>query len=421
MFDIIFSRDGDNMAKPLALLLAPNCIDDVIGQKHLLGEGMILRNLINNKKIPSMILYGRPGIGKTSVANAIVKTLGVRYRFFNATINNKKDFDVIVEEAKMYDDGLVVIIDEIHRLNKDKQDLLLPQIESGLITVIGLTTSNPYHVINPAIRSRCHIFELNPLSDDEILQGLERAVKHPSLDGININDESLNYIVSLSGNDLRYAINLLELAFYSTSDKKIDIDVIKKINNKPYLYHDKDEDGHYDVLSAFQKSIRGSDVNASLHYLARLLEVQDLDSIYRRLSVIAYEDIGLANPQIGPRLAAAISASELVGLPEAVIPMGEIVIEMALSPKSNSAHDAILKALDDVRTGRCSKVPKHINSTAYGYIYPHDYPGDFVVQEYMPDNLRNKNYYIPKSTSQYERTLKEIKERLDKEFKKKYN
>ena len=408
------------MAKPLALLLAPENIDEVIGQKHLLGEGKILRNLIENKKIPSMILYGRPGIGKTSIANAIVKTLNVRYRFFNATINNKKDFDIIIEEAKMYDDSLIVIIDEIHRLNKDKQDLLLPQIESGLITVIGLTTSNPYHKINPAIRSRCHIFELNPLTDEDILFGLKRATKHPSLEGIKIDDDTLEYIVSLSSGDLRYAINLLELSFYGTNDKKIDIETIKNISNKPFIYHDKDEDGHYDVLSALQKSIRGSDVNASLHYLARLLEVEDLDSIYRRLSVIAYEDIGLANPQIGPRLKAAIDASELVGFPECVIPLGEIVIEMSLSPKSNSAHDAIFKALEDVRTGKCAKVPSHINSRAIGYLYPHDYEGSFVVQEYMPDNLKNKNYYVPKTTSQYERALKQIKEKLDKEFKKKY-
>ncbi len=404
------------MDKPLALKLAPNSIDEVIGQKHLLGEGKILRNLVKNKKIPSMILYGRPGIGKTSIANAIVKDLDVRYRFFNATINNKHDFDIIVEEAKMYD-GLILIMDEIHRLNKDKQDLLLPQIESGLITLIGMTTSNPYHKINPAIRSRCHIFELLPLSEEDIIEGLKRACKHPDLEGIKINKETLKYIAALSGNDLRYAYNLLEVAYYSSNDKKIDIEHIKKINNKPAFFHDKNEDGHYDVLSAFQKSIRGSDVNASLHYLARLLEAGDLDSIYRRLSVIVYEDIGLANPQLGPRLNAAIDASELVGFPECVIPLGEIVIETALSPKSNSAKCAINAALDDVRTGKCGKVPKHINSTAFGYLYPHDYPGGFVKQEYMPDNLKNKNYYIPKETSQYERQLKQIKEHLDKLFK----
>ncbi len=400
------------MDKPLALKLAPKSINDVIGQKHLLGEGKILKNLIKNKKIPSMILYGRPGIGKTSIANAIVKDLGVRYRTFNATINTKHDFDIIVEEAKMYD-GLVLIMDEIHRLNKDKQDLLLPQIESGLITLIGMTTSNPYHKINPAIRSRCHMFELLPLSEEDIIEGLKRACKHEDLKGIKISSDALKYIAALSNNDLRYAYNLLEVAFYSSNDKKIGIDDIKKINNKPAFFHDKNEDGHYDVLSAFQKSIRGSDVDASLHYLARLLEAGDLDSIYRRLSVICYEDIGLANPNIGPRLNAAIDASELVGFPECVIPMGEIVIEMALSPKSNSAVVAINKALDDVRTGKCGKVPKHINSTAVGYLYPHDFPGDYVVQEYLPDNLKNKKYYTPKETSQYEKALKQIKDNIE--------
>ena len=401
------------MDVPLALKLAPNSIDEVIGQKHLLGEGKILRNLVKNKKIPSMILYGRPGIGKTSIANAIVKDLNVRYRSFNATINNKHDFDVIVEEAKMYD-GMIVIIDEIHRLNKDKQDLLLPQIESGLITIIGMTTSNPYHKINPAIRSRCQLFELLPLEEDDIKEGLRRATKYKDLEGIEISEDAIDYIAALSGNDLRFAYNLLEVAFYASNDKKIDVEEIKKINNKPAFFHDKNEDGHYDVLSAFQKSIRGSDVNASLHYLARLLEAGDLDSIYRRLSVICYEDIGLANPSIGPRLQAAIQASELVGFPEAVIPMGEIVIEMALSPKSNSAYLAINKALADVRTGKCGKVPTHINSTAVGYLYPHDYPGDFVVQEYLPENLRKKNYYEPKTTSQYERMLMQIKNLIDR-------
>ncbi len=401
------------MDKPLALKLAPKGIDDVIGQKHLLGKGKILRNLVENKKIPSMILYGRPGIGKTSIANAIVNDLGVRYRFFNATINNKHDFDVIVEEAKMYD-GLVLIMDEIHRLNKDKQDLLLPQIESGLITLIGMTTSNPYHKINPAIRSRCHIFELLPLSEEDIIEGLNKACKSPELKGIKIDKDAIEYIAALSNNDLRYAYNLLEVAFYSSNNKKIDIEHIKSINSKPAFFHDKDQDGHYDVLAAFQKSIRGSDVNASLHYLARLLEAGDLDSIYRRLSVIVYEDIGLATPTLGPRLNAAIDASELVGFPECVIPLGEIVIEMALSPKSNSAYIAINKALEDVRTGKCGKVPSHINSTAFGYLYPHDFPGDFVVQEYMPDNLKNKNYYTPKENSQYEKQLKQIKEKIDK-------
>lgn len=401
------------MEKPLALKLAPNSIDEVIGQKHLLGEGKILRNLVRNKRLFSMILYGKPGIGKTSIANAIVKDLGVRYRFLNATSNNKHDFDVVVEEAKMYD-GIVLIMDEIHRLNKDKQDLLLPNLESGLITLIGMTTSNPFHAINPAIRSRCQLFELKELETDDIIEGLSKAIKHPDLEGIEIDEESIAYIAKLAGNDLRYAYNLLEVAFYSSPDKKITMEHLKNINNKPAFYHDKDGDGHYDVLSGFQKSIRGSDVDASLHYLARLIASGDLDSIYRRLSVIAYEDIGLANPSIGPKVMAAIHAAELVGLPEARIPLGTIVIEMALSPKSNTAHLALDKALSDVETGRCGPIPEYLRGGGTkDYKLPHDYPGSYVVQQYLPDNLKHKKYYHPKKESKYEASLYEIDKRIE--------
>ena len=401
------------MNKPLALKLTPNSIDEVIGQKHLLGEGKILRNLVENKKIFSMILYGKPGIGKTTIAQAIVKDLGVRYRFLNATINNKKDFDVVVEEAKMYD-GIVLIMDEIHRLNKDKQDLLLPQLESGLITLIGMTTSNPYFKINPAIRSRCQIFELHDLSYEDIVEGLNRAIKHPDLAGIEITEDAISYIAHLSGNDLRYAYNLLEMAFYATKDKKVTLELLKSINNKPVMISDKDASGHYDLLSAFQKSIRGSDVDAALHYLARLIAIGDLDSIYRRMSVICYEDIGLANPDMGPRVMAAISASELVGLPEARIPLSEVVIELALSPKSNTAHIALDKALEDVETGRCGDIPDTIKIHSPIYKYPHDYPNNFVVQQYLPDNLVGKKYYLPKDTSPNERMLGQIREKLDR-------
>ena len=400
------------MDKPLALKLAPNSIREVIGQKHLLGEGKILANLIKNKKLFSMILYGKPGIGKTSIANAIVKDLDVRFRFLNAVINNKKDFDIVIEEAKMYG-GMVLIMDEIHRLNKDKQDLLLPQLESGLITLIGMTTSNPYHRINPAIRSRCHLFELHELTTEDILEGLHRAIKHPDLEGIKIDEETLKYIANLAGNDLRYAYNLLELAFYGTNDKKITISLIKSINTKPVFFHDKNEDGYYDVLSAFQKSIRGSDVDAAMHYLARLIEAGDLDSIYRRMSVIAYEDIGLANPSMGPKVMAAIEASELVGLPEARIPLGTVVCELALSPKSNTTHLALDKALEDIETGNCGNVPDHIKTTSQTYKYPHDYPNAYVPQQYLPDNIKHKKYYHPKSIG-YEATLKEIYNKLEK-------
>ena len=400
------------MNTPLAIKMAPEKLSDLVGQEHLIGKNKIIYNLIKNKKLFSMILYGKPGIGKTSIAKVIVNELDVRYRMLNATINNKKDFDTVVEEAKIYD-GIILIMDEIHRMNKDKQDLLLPYVENGLITLIGLTTANPYHSINPAIRSRCHIFELKELSKEDIVNGIKKAIKKELTD-IKIDKKSIDYIATISNNDLRYAYNLLELAYYANSSHTVSLDTLEEINAKPVFMFDKGEDSFYDTLSALQKSIRGSDVNASLHYLGRLIVAGDLESIARRLSVIAYEDIGLANPSIGPKLDAAINAALRVGIPEARIPLSEIVIEMSLSPKSNSAITAIDKVLEDIETGKCGPIPEHIRITAKGYKYPHDYPNDWVKQDYLPDNLKNKKYYIPKETSQYEKTLKTVYENLNK-------
>ena len=394
----------------LADKLRPQKLNDVLGQKHLIGDGKILTNLVNNKKIFSMILYGLPGIGKTSIANAIVKELNIKYKFLNATINNKSDFDIAIAEAKMYGE-MVLIVDEIHRMNKDKQDLLLPYIENGIIILIGITTSNPYHKINPAIRSRCQIFEIKQLEESDIIEGLNKAKKY--LENIKIDDKTIKYIANLSSGDLRYAINLLEMAYYSTKDGLINLEIIKNINSKPIMFHDKDSDGHYDVLSALQKSIRGSDVDASLHYLARLIEAEDLDSIYRRLSVIAYEDIGMANPGIGPKVMAAISAAELVGLPEARIPLGQIVVEMALSPKSNSSHLALDEALNDLHKGNTGNVPDNIKTTSKTYLYPHNYSNSWVKQEYMPKNLIGRKYYIPKN-NKIENNLNKIHEEMTK-------
>ena len=390
--------------EPLAKKLEPKSLSDVLGQKHLIGKGAILRNLVEKKKLVSMILYGKPGIGKTSIARSIVNDLDMPYRFLNATINNKKDFDTVVSEAKIYN-GMILIMDEIHRLNKDKQDLLLPQLESGLITLIGMTTSNPYHAINPAIRSRCQLFELKELETTDIIEGLNKAVKSSYLEGIIIDDDTIKYIANLAGSDLRYAYNLLEIAFYASNNQKVDINLVKQINSKPVFFSDKNGDGHYDVLSAFQKSIRGSDVDASLHYLARLITEGDLDSIYRRMSVIAYEDIGLANPSIGPKVIAAIEAAERVGLPEARIPLGTIVTEMALSPKSNSAHLALDEAIEDIEKGNTGNVPNHIKTDSKEYLYPHNYPNSYVYQEYLPKKLKGKKYYHPKTTG-YEKNIK---------------
>lgn len=401
------------MKEPLAILLRPKSLKDIVGQQHLVGENKVIYNMVKNQRLFSMILYGKPGIGKTTIALAIVEELKLRYRMLNAVINNKKDFDIVVEEAKMYG-NMVVIMDEIHRLNKDKQDLLLPYLESGLITLIGMTTSNPYHKINPAIRSRCQIFELHELEIDDVLTALKRAINSEYLPNIKIKTDALKYIATLAGGDMRFAYNLLEISYYSTSDYNITIDVIKSINSKPVFFHDKNEDGHYDVISAFQKSIRGSDVNASLHYLARLIEAEDLDIIYRRMSVIAYEDIGLANPSIGPKVDACINACERLGLPEARIPLSATVIEMALSPKSNSAEAAIDAALNDIRSGNTGNVPNHIKTNSNDYLYPHNYPNSWVKQQYLPDNIKNKKYYHPKTTSKYEESLKTIYDNINK-------
>ena len=399
--------------EPLAILLRPEKIDDVIGQKHLIGKDKVIRNLVNNKKLFSMILYGNPGIGKTTLALSIVNELKLKYRMLNAVINNKKDFEIVVEEAKMYN-GIVLLMDEIHRLNKDKQDLLLPYLENGLITLIGMTTSNPYHKINPAIRSRCQIFELTSLSSDDIKEALKKINKKKVLKDIKIDKDVIDYISNISNGDLRYAYNLIEVAYYSTSNFHITLDVIKNINNKPISFYDNDESGHYDVISAFQKSIRGSDVNASLHYLARLIDAGDLDIIYRRMSVIAYEDIGLANPSIGPKVDACINACERLGLPEARIPLGTMIIEMALSPKSNSGISAIDNALNDIYKGNIGNVPNHIKTHSKDYKYPHNYPNSYVKQEYLPKELKGRKYYIPKTTSKYEQSLKQVYEKLEK-------
>ena len=401
--DKIIYRECDNM-ELLANKIRPKQLCDVIGQEHLIGDGKIIYNLIKNKKMFSCIFYGKPGIGKTTLANVIVNELGVNYRFLNATTSKIQDFNIVIEEAKMNGE-MVVIIDEIHRMNKDKQDILLPYLETGLIILIGLTTSNPYHKINHAIRSRCQIFELHELSNTDIVKGLKKACK--SLENIKIDDDTLNVIANNSGGDFRAALNNLELAYYGSSDKTITIDTLKNINSKPIIFADKNEDGHYDLLSAFQKSIRGSDIDASLYYLGRLIEIGDLDSIYRRMSVIAYEDIGLANPGMGPKVMAAISASELVGLPEASIPHSVVVSELALSPKSNSAYVALDNALNDIRKGNTGNVPNHIKTNSKDYKYPHDYPKYWVKQQYLPDNIKDRKYYKPRINN-YENNLNRI-------------
>lgn len=398
------------MNELLAIKLRPTKLNDVIGQKHLIGKGKVLSNLVKNKKLFSMILYGNPGIGKTTIANAIVSELNVRYRMLNAVINNKKDFDVVVEEAKLYQ-GMVLIMDEIHRLNKDKQDLLLPYLESGLITLIGMTTANPYHSINPAIRSRCQIFELHDLDKDDIKEAINRVISSNYLDGLEIDTEAKNFLIRQSNHDLRYVYNLIEVAYYASNSHHITLDVLSNIGGKGNIFIDKNGDGYYEAISAFQKSIRGSDVHASLYYLALLIEAGDIEIICRRLSVIVYEDIGLANPLMGPKVDAAINSALRLGLPEARIPLACVVIELALSPKSNSAESAIDRALNDIHTKRIGNVPDHIVNHSPNYKYPHDYPNSYVKQQYLPDEIKGAIYYVPKNNKN-EKMLSEIMNKL---------
>ena len=399
------------MEELLAIKMRPKKIDDIIGQRHLIGPGKVISNLVKNKRLFSMILYGKPGIGKTSIAMALVNEMGVKYRMLNAAVNNKKELDTVINEAKMYN-GMVLIMDEIHRMNKDKQDILLPVLESGLITLIGMTTANPYHSINPAIRSRCQLYELKELGKDDIMMAIDKVIDSNYLPGIEISQDSKEYIAGLAKSDLRYAYNLLEVAYYSTDDYKITLDKLINICNKPNIFHDKDQDGYYDLLSAFQKSIRGSDVHASLYYLGRLIMGEELESICRRMAVIVYEDIGLANPALGPRVMAAIDSALMLGLPEARIPLAEVVIEMALSPKSNSAKVAIENALQLIESTDTGNVPSHLKNPSPDYKYPHNYKNSYVKQQYLPDNIKNVKLYQPRENKN-ETILKDIMDKLD--------
>lgn len=389
------------MQELLSNLLKPKTLNDIVGQKHLVGDNKILNNMVKNNKLFSFILTGKSGSGKNSIANALVNDLNQNYRYFNAVIHTKKDLDIIFEEAKLYK-NLILIADEFHRLNKAKQDLFLPYVENNLITIIILTSQNPYFSINPAIRSRCQIFKLEELNENDILDGINKAISH--LENISITEEAKKMISKLSNGDLRFAYNLLEVAYYYDEKHNITENLIKEINPESNKFLDKNEDSYYDLLSALQKSIRGSDVDASIYYLALLIERGDIESILRRLIVIAYEDISLANPTMGIKVMAAYQNAITVGLPEARIILSQIVIEMALSVKSNSSYKAIDEALNLIKLKDYGVNPNiKIHTTTYKY--PHDYKNNFVNQEYLPTEIKNKKFYIPK-TYGFEKNIK---------------
>ena len=425
------AQRGDKMPDNLALRMRPRTISEVIGQKHLVGEGKIIRRMVEANMLSSMILYGPPGIGKTSIASAIAGTTKFAFRTFNATVDSKKRLQEIAEEAK-FSVGLVLLLDEIHRLDKAKQDFLLPLLENGKIIMIGATTENPFFSVTPAIRSRVQIFELEPLSNTDIkvaIQGvLEDRERGFDFD-VQLDDDALDFIATATNGDLRSAYNSLDLAVMSTQPSEgggrhITLDTVENSLQRSYITMDKDGDGHYDVLSALQKSIRGSDVNASLHYAARLVEAGDLPSLARRLTVIAYEDIGLANPDAQVHTVTALEAAQKVGFPEARILIANVVIDLALSPKSNSAYVAMDAALADLRKSGNLPIPRHLRDGHYAgskelgnaqdYKYPHAYPEKWVKQQYLPDKLRGVDYFQPNETGKYERALGANKERIDK-------
>lgn len=404
--------------KPLAYRLRPESLDDIIGQQHLVGEKGIIRKCLEKGTIFSSIFFGPPGIGKTTLAEVIAKELHKPCRRFNAVTGNKKDLDAIFVEADL-SGQLILICDEVHRLNKDKQDLLLPHVEKGNIILIGCTTANPYHSINPAIRSRCHLFELKALSKDDVKQALLKAISNK--DGLNdsctISDEALSLIAEVANGDIRFALNVLELSSFICQNNKIEVEDVKeqcKVANQRTF---ASEDGHYDLLSALQKSIRGSDVNGALYYLALLTQSNDEASISRRLVVIAYEDIGLANPQLVARTLDACKAAEAVGFPEAIIPYGIQIIDLCLSPKSRTGVDAVHRAQALVNS-KAYDMPKYLRLTPVGLTddekYSYDRYDCFHRIQYLPDEIKNVEFISDFNVNRYEQQLKQVYEELKK-------
>ena len=404
--------------KPLAYRLRPESLDDIIGQQHLVGEKGIIRKCLEKGTIFSSIFFGPPGIGKTTLAEVIAKELHKPCRRFNAVTGNKKDLDAIFVEADL-SGQLILICDEVHRLNKDKQDLLLPHVEKGNIILIGCTTANPYHSINPAIRSRCHLFELKALSRDDVKQALLKAISNK--DGLNdsctISDDALSLIAEVANGDIRFALNVLELSSFICQNNKIEVEDVReqcKVANQRTF---ASEDGHYDLLSALQKSIRGSDVNGALYYLALLAQSNDEASISRRLVVIAYEDIGLANPQLVARTLDACKAAEAVGFPEAIIPYGIQIIDLCLSPKSRTGVDAVHRAQALVNS-KAYDMPKYLRLTPVGLTddekYSYDRYDCFHKIQYLPDEIKNVEFINDFNVNRYEQQLKQVYEELKK-------
>jgi putative ATPase len=406
------------MKEPLAYRLRPQSLDEVLGQTHILQDKGLLKRCINEKRLFSMIFFGPPGSGKTTVASILAKGVELPLKEFNAVTGNKKDLDEIFSEAKIAGQ-LVLVVDEVHRLNKDKQDLLLPYVEDGKVIMIGLTTTNPYFSINPAIRSRCLLVEFKALNDEEMRLAITQALNHPKADlkEIILEDGVKDALVKMSNGDVRIALNTLEVLSIVYPSQTITSDELSTLHLSANQNFDSSDDGYYDALSAFQKSIRGSDVDGALYYLARLIIAEDLDSIERRLLVTAYEDIGLANPALVGRTIAAIDTARRVGFPEAIIPLGDIVIDLTLSPKSKSGVNAIAKAIQEVKNHPLP-VPPYLRLTPVNMKdddkYDYGRPDIWAKIQYLPDGVKDLPFYVPNESSPYENILKHNLDELNK-------
>ncbi len=412
------SREALSKQSPLAYRMRPSTLEEFVGQRDIVGQGTLLERAIRADRLGSLLFYGPPGTGKTTLAHIIAGTTESEYRELNAVTAGKKDIEQVIEEARqelaLSGRRTILFIDEIHRFNKAQQDALLPAVEKGLVTLIGATTENPYFEVNKALLSRSRIFQLKPLSKENIRILIDRAVKDEKrglgLMNVRITEEAADFLADMAGGDARSALNALELGAATTLPNEsgeivIDLETAQQCIQKRAFRFDKDGDEHYDYLSAFQKSIRGSDPNAAIYYLGCLIEGGDLESICRRLLVIASEDIGLAYPNAIVIVKACTDAAREVGFPEASLNLAQAVLVLATAPKSNSAATAIGEALADIESGKTGEMPAHLKDAHYagsaklgngaGYVYPHNYPNHYAPQQYLPDALKDRVYYHP--------------------------
>ncbi|HBH3574655.1 TPA: replication-associated recombination protein A [Clostridioides difficile] len=420
---------------PLADKIRPKTMNDVIGQSHIIGNGKILSKILQSNFLPNMIFFGPPGVGKTTVAEIIAERSNKSFYKINATNSSLEDIKKVISELRSINNvnGVLLYIDEIQSFNKKQQQSILEFMENGSITLIASTTENPYHYVYKALLSRSTVFEFKPLEKLDIEKGLKRAVEVLNEDSymdIECNNDAIEDIAILSDGDMRRALNILEVVVYSTKPNKdnityIDSDVIRASTFNKIINYDKNGDSHYDILSAFQKSIRGSDPQASIHYLARLIKGGDLISICRRLLVIASEDIGLAYPNAIVIVKACVDSAMQLGFPEAKIPLAEATILLATSPKSNSACIAIMKAMDELDKEFVKDIPNSIKDAHYsgskeigrgcGYKYPHNFKNHYVKQQYLPDSIKDSIYYIPQE-NKTEKNIKKYLEYLNSDF-----